>query len=282
MSKVLVLGSKGMLGGQLLKVFGNEAQGWDREDCDVRQFKDLTLKIQAFGPDAIINCVAYNDVDGAESNVEAANILNGELPGQLALISRELDVPVVHFSTNYVFDGKKGEYKEDDVPSPLSVYAASKYKGEQLLQHRAEKFYLIRTAVLFGPPGESTSSKRSFVDLMLDLSEKTDTIKAVNDEVNSVTYVNDLAQAVRILPAQKFPYGIYHFANLGSASWYDLAKEIFSITGKKINLEAVPSSAFKRYAPRPKKAVLLNTKFIAFRPWQVALKEYLSADKLIS
>jgi len=276
--KVLILGSKGMLGGQLMKVFDNEAVGWDRGDADVTEFKDLKLKIEKLKPAVIINCVAYNDVDGAEDNRQAAFKLNADVPGELAKICKNSDIVLVHFSTNYVFDGEKGEYKETDLPNPLGVYAKSKYRGELEIQKIGGKFYIIRTAVLFGPKGESELSKKSFVELMFDKSGKTDTIKLVDDEISSVTYAVDLAVQVKILLEMGKPLGIYHITNSDSASWYDFAREIFNITGKKVNLESVSSKTFPRKAPRPKKTVLLNTKLPKLRPWQEALKEFLISN----
>ncbi len=275
---ILILGSKGMLGQELLRVFGSGAVGWDREECDATKILDFRLKIANLKPSAIINCVAYNDVDGAEVNKDAAFLLNEKVPADLSVICNELDIPLIHFSTNYVFDGEKGEYIETDEPKPQSVYAKSKRAGELTVANTAKKYYLIRTAVLFGQKGQSELSKKSFVELMLSLSEKGGPIKAVSDEVNSLTYVSDLAHAVRTLLGQKFEYGIYHFTNLGSASWYEFAKEIFRIKNISVNLLSVPRAEFPRKAITPKKSVLLNTKFIEFRPWQEALIEFLISN----
>jgi dTDP-4-dehydrorhamnose reductase len=274
--KVLILGSKGMLGGQLMEVF-NEPVGWDKEDVDVTDFESLKQKILVLPdtPKAIINCVAYNDVDGAEENSGAAFALNAEFVGKLAEFCKQLDTVLVHFSTNYVFDGEKGEYGETDTPSPISVYGLSKYQGEQLVQQHASKCYLVRTAVLFGPNGESVHSKKSFIDLMLELAEKQTEIKAVNDEVNSITLVTDLAQAVKYLVNENKDFGIYHITNQGQASWYDIAKDMFFFLGKKITLLPVPATEFPRKAKRPKKAVLLNTKMYQLQTWPNALREYL-------
>jgi dTDP-4-dehydrorhamnose reductase len=161
------------------------------------------------------------------------------------------------------------------LPSPLSVYARSKFGGEQRIAEAGAHAYIVRTAVIFGPKGESDLSKKSFVDLMRDLSEKRDTIQAVSDEINSVTYAPDLAAATKDLLDGLPEPGIYHLTNRGSASWFDLAREIFRITGKAINLVPVPSTHFPRKALRPPKAVLYNTKLPELRPWQEALKEFL-------
>jgi len=276
MDKILILGAKGMLGGQLKRTF-SKALGWDRQDIDITQNDDLRQKIKdlTVKPSVIINCVAYNNVDEAEQKKDLAFKLNFEVVGNLAEICRDLDITLVHFSTNYIFDGEKGEYQEDDIPHPLSVYGESKFKGEQALQKTWHKFYLIRTAVLFGPPGESDLSKKSFVEVMLNLSKENNVIKAVDNEINSLTYAVDLAEAVKKLILEKQPFGIYHITNSGQASWYDYAKEIFKILKKNVKLKPVLASALPRKALRPAKALLLNTKLPPLRLWREALKEFL-------
>jgi dTDP-4-dehydrorhamnose reductase len=186
-----------------------------------------------------------------------------------------MGVPLVHYSTNYVFDGVQGEYRETDAPAPLSAYGRSKWGGEQRIAEAGGQCYIVRTAVIFGPKGESDLSKKSFVDLMLDLSARRDTIQAVADEVNSVTYAPDLAAATSGLLDRLPPPGIYHLTNSGGASWFDLAGEIFRIIGKNVRVLPVPSTHFPRKAARPPKAILHNTKLPQVRPWQAALAEFL-------
>ena len=273
---VLILGAKGTLGGQLMKLYP-QATGWDREDIDVLDFPALRAKVAALqpAPDAVINCVAFNDVDGAEDRPQAAMALNAEFPGRLAQFTAELGLPLVHYSTNYVFDGVRGEYEESDRPAPLSMYGRSKQRGEQSIAEAGGHCYIVRTAVLFGPKGASDLSKKSFVDLMLDISAKRDTIQAVSDEINSITYAPDLAAATRdLLDAAPQP-GIFHAANSGGVSWFDFAQEIFRIAGRKVTVLPVPSTHFPRKATRPAKAILLNTKLPPLRPWQAALAEFL-------
>jgi dTDP-4-dehydrorhamnose reductase len=273
---VLILGCKGTLGGQLMKLYG-EATGWDREDVDVLDFPALRARVLALQPlpQAIVNCVAFNDVDGAEDRPQAAMALNADFPGALAGFTRELGIPLIHYSTNYVFDGVQGEYIETDMPSPLSVYGRSKWGGEQRIAEAAGHHYIVRTAVIFGPKGESDLSKKSFVDLMRDLAAKRDTIQAVADEINSITYAPDLAAATRDLLDRLPAPGIYHVANSGGASWFDVAREIFRITGKSVNVLPVPSTHFPRKALRPPKAILRTTKLAPLRPWEEALAEFL-------
>ena len=279
MTRVLILGAKGTLGGQLLRLYP-KATGWDREDVDVLDFPTLRRKVAGleFLPEAVINCVAFNDVDGAEDRPQQAFALNADVVGNLASLTKELGVPLVHYSTNYVFDGVKGEYAEEDPPAPLSAYARSKRRGEELALASGGQCYVVRTAVIFGPKGLSDLSKKSFVDIMLDLSSKRDTIQAVSDEINSVTYAPDLALHTRGLLETLPPAGVFHLTNSGGASWFDMAREIFRVTGRKVNVLPVPSTHFPRKATRPAKAVLLNSKLPPVRPWQAALAEFLGAS----
>jgi dTDP-4-dehydrorhamnose reductase len=276
--RVLVLGAKGTLGGQLMRLYP-EAIGWDREDVDVLEPAALRSRLDGLGfvPLAVLNCVAFNDVDGAEDHPERAFALNAEFPGRLAQWTKEKGVPLVHYSTNYVFDGARGEYRESDAPSPLSAYGMSKWRGEQLVAANGGQWYVVRTAVMFGPKGASELSKKSFVDLMVDLAAKRDSIEAVADEVNSVTYAVDLAAGTRSLLEAAPPAGIYHVTNRGEASWYDFAREIYRITGKSTTVLPVPSTRFPRKAKRPPRAILLNTQLPPMRTWQDALADFLGS-----
>ena len=139
-----------------------------------------------------------------------------------------------------------------------------------------ERHYVIRTAVIFGPKGPSDLSKRSFVELMTDLASKRDTIQAVDDEINSVTYAPDLARGTQGLLDSGAPFGIYHLTNQGAASWYQMACRVFEFTERKPAVIAVPGSAFPRKAIRPPKAVLLNTKAPPLRDWELALEEFVT------
>jgi dTDP-4-dehydrorhamnose reductase len=276
---ILILGAKGMLGGCLMKAWGAKAVGWDREDFDLTRIEEYETKIASLKPELVVNCVAFNDVDGAESKTETAFLLNAKCVGRLAAVCKKLSLPLLHFSTNYVFAGREAPYLEVNLPDAKSVYGQSKAEGERLALENQPESYIIRTAVLFGPKGESELSKRTFVDMMLELGQKTATIKAVSDEINSLTFAPDLAAAVQAIWEQKPAFGIYHLTNSGHASWYELAKEIFKITGKSIELLPVPASEFPRPATRPYKSVLANTKLPTLRSWQIALKEYLDSGQ---
>ncbi|MBI2485289.1 dTDP-4-dehydrorhamnose reductase [Candidatus Uhrbacteria bacterium] len=273
--KTLILGAKGMLGQELVKAFADhELTAWDREECDV-----LTPvseeKIRSLAPDLIVNAVAYNDVDRAEEEgKELAYKLNAEAPGNLARIARELNTTFVHYGTDFVFDGEKGSYSEEDEPHPISVYGASKLKGEQAVLASGARAYVIRLARLFGKPAVSEGGKKSFVDLMLDLASKKDHLNLVDDEIASPTYALDLARATREI-VEKYPPGLYHAANSGKCSWYEFAKEIFRLKDMVIDISPVSGKMFPRAASRPHDASLVSIKLPLQRLWQEALNEYL-------
>jgi dTDP-4-dehydrorhamnose reductase len=176
-----------------------------------------------------------------------------------------------------VFDGVQGEYTEAGPPAPLSAYGRSKLRGEQLAAASGAWCYVVRTAVIFGPKGASDLSKKSFVDIMLDLSAKRDTLQVVSDEINSLTYAPDLAAGTHRLLGALPPPGIYHLTNSGGASWFDFAREIFRIAERNVTLLPVPSTHFPRKAARPPRAILRNTKLPPLRPWKAALAEFLGA-----
>ncbi|HEV8601715.1 MAG TPA: dTDP-4-dehydrorhamnose reductase [Patescibacteria group bacterium] len=274
---ILILGSDGTLGQELAKVYeGDQLYAWDRSDLDITNETQVAEKISQLKPDLVFNCAAYNDVDKAEEERQLAESVNGSAVGFLARSCASVGAILVHFSSNYVFEGARAEgYNEDDLPSPISTYGKSKLMGEIELQKNSEKFYLIRTAWLYGR-SNTASGKKSFVEKMLELSDQEESIDAIEDEFGNPTLARDLAQATAALVAEKKPFGIYHLTNAGIASWFDWAKEIFTINDIKAKLAAVPASKFARRAQRPKYGTLNNTKYIELRPWTEALKEYLS------
>ncbi len=280
---VLILGAKGMLGQTFVRAFHDaEVFAWDREECDITDAALVAKKIGELQPALIINAAAYNDVDGAEKDATMANTINGDAVGYLASAAASVGATLVHYSTDYIFDGRKKEgYREDDIPSPISEYGKSKFLGEQKIityNLKPITYYLIRTSRLFGKQG---SGKKSFIDLVLDLTQKKDTLEVVDEELSSPTYVEDLAQRTRKMIEQKKPSGIYHMTNSGVCTWYGFTEEIFKqahelgLLVKMPIVVPVPSSRFPRPAKRPAYSQLLNTKLSPLRPWQEALRDYL-------
>ncbi len=285
---IIILGGNGMLGQDLAEVFKESSPLiWDREDLDITDKDVVQATIQEHQPQLVINAAAYNFVDDAEEEkgFEAALKVNADGPKYLAQACKDNDAVFVHYSTDYVFDGKSIEgYEEYDEPSPKSNYAISKLQGEEhvtafMLEAR---MYVIRTCRLFGNAGSGEDTKQSFVDLMLSLAKKKDSLDVVDEEVASPTYSMDLAQQTKLLLSEhQYPSGIYHMTNSGSCTWYEFAKEIFAQAGNDIPVNPVTADAFPRPAHRPAYSVLLNTKLPPMRSWQDALRAYLQSKDLL-
>ncbi|MFZ1720853.1 MAG: dTDP-4-dehydrorhamnose reductase [Candidatus Moraniibacteriota bacterium] len=281
--KVLILGSQGMLGQELMRVYGEdpgyEVVGWDRDEIDLADFGVAETKIREYAPDIIVNAVAYNAVDLCEENEEEyrkAILLNAEMPRFLAKLAREINATWLHYSTDYVFDGTNEEgYSETATPNPISRYGVSKYTGERAVIEGGGKYYLVRLSKLFGKPATSAVGKKSFFEKMKGLAQTNHELQAVDDELSCFTYAPDLAVATKVMIQHVVPYGIYHLVNEDPATWYEATKELFRLAKKDVIVKPVPASAFPRPAKRPHCSILRNTKFIPFRPYTEALAEFL-------
>jgi dTDP-4-dehydrorhamnose reductase len=274
--KVLIVGAQGMLGAQLQKVFiDHELVCCDRDEIDITKVDQVEQKVLEIKPDLIINSAAYNDVDNCESHFEIAQAVNIDGPINLAKAAQKVGAVFVHYSSDYVFEGTKEEgYSEIDHPNPISKYGESKLGGEKVLEY-CDKAYVIRTSRLFGAPAKSEGAKKSFVDVMVSLAEKRDTLDVVDEEFSNPTYVNDLAAQTRVLIDGNYDYGIYHGVNEGACTWFEFAKQIFVISGKNVTINPVSSDKFPRPAKRPAYSSLINTKLPKLRHWREALEEYL-------
>ncbi|MGL4606006.1 MAG: dTDP-4-dehydrorhamnose reductase [Eubacteriaceae bacterium] len=280
--KVLLTGCHGQLGREL-SIQLNEKKinfcGVDLPEFDITNKEIIKKKIRDEKPTVIINCGALTNVDGCETQKELAMRVNAIGPKYLAEIARDLDITLVQVSTDYVFDGNGIKengvlrpYIESDPTDPKTVYGESKAEGERFVRTIAPKYFIIRTAWLYGDGG-------NFVKTMLELAEKYPKLTVVNDQIGSPTSTVDLAKAMIDL-IQTNHYGIYHGTCEGQCSWYDFAVEIFKLSNIKIPVEPVTSQEFVRPAPRPHYSVLENKgledlELNTFRPWQVALVEYL-------
>ena len=281
--KVIILGAKGMLGQELARVFSAnesyEVLAWDREELDITDNVQAERKIISQKPNIIINAAAYNAVDKAEEDekeFELAKKLNAQTPKNLAKIAKKAGAVFVQYVTDYLFDGRKGQYDEKDVPNPISNYGISKAIGEKNVQEVGGKYYLVRTSKLFGEPAQSADAKKSFFEVMLNLTKEKDELKVIDDEKSCFTYVPDLASATKKLVEGKFDFGVYHLVNENPATWLEGVSELFKIAGIK-NVKVLPVSAeeFPRAAKRASSTVLLNTKFPKLRSYQAALREWL-------
>ena len=282
--KILILGAKGNLGQQLVKTFSadNEVIAWDRGEIDITDRELIFKKTADLKPELVINAAAYNAVDKCETSDEEYDLakkINIDGPKFLAEACLEVGAILVHYSTNYVFEGKKKRgYNETDEPKPINRYGKSKYHGEKRileLSGRGLKWYLIRTSKLFGSKTESEMAKQSFFDIMLEQARTQPSLEVVDEELSCYTYTPDLAKATKELVDAGRGYGIYHLTNSGSCTWYSAAVELFKLAGIKIEVKPITGEKLVRPAKRPKYSELLNTKFTPMRDYQEALREYL-------
>jgi len=299
--KILLLGHRGMLGSDLMQKFilEHEVIGMDQAEINIVSAVECNQAVQETLPDVVINAAAYTNVDGCETDRETCFAVNTEAVKNIALACRDRNIPLVHFSTDYVFDGKtKRPYEEDDPCNPINVYGESKLKGERYLRSITENHLLIRTSWLFGNHGknfveailEKANAKKYIQETMekkKTRARKPSTLEVVEDQVGSPTYTRDLAAAVDLL-LQKNARGVFHVTNRGTCSWYQFAVQILKEAGfDNINVVPIPSDRLQRPAQRPAYSVLSSRKFMnatgkAMQPWQLALQDYLKNRKIHS
>ncbi len=270
---ILVVGANGMLGCDLIALLGGRGQGVDIADIDITSPESVVKVIGKLKPKVVINCAAYTDVDGCESNTETAMSVNGEGVGYLAMTCRDIGALLVQISTDYVFDGGKGTpYVEDDAPCPLSVYGESKLAGEMNAAFCPDHL-IVRTQWLYGLHG------KNFVETMLRLGAEKDELTVVDDQIGSPTWTVDLARAIIAL-IDSGRRGTYHAANSEYCSWNDFAKAIFEEAGLNVSVKPMTTTELNRPANRPLYSTLDCAKLAGDtgfqpQPWRSALQEYL-------
>jgi len=270
---ILVVGAKGMLGADLLSLLGERGRGVDLPEIDITDLVSVQRVLTALKPSVVVNCAAYTDVDGCESNSDTAMQVNAEGVAFLAMISREIGAKLVQVSTDYVFDGSKGSpYREDDLPRPLNVYGESKLAGELNVDVNPDNL-VVRTQWLYGLQG------KNFVETMLRLATEKDRLSVVDDQIGAPTWTVDLAKGMIAL-IDAGCRGTYHVANSGSTSWNGFARAIFSEAGLAVQVEAMTTEQLNRPARRPLQSTLDCSKLTAdtgltLQPWQDALRHYL-------
>ncbi len=281
--KIALLGSTGMLGSKMaevLKKAGHELLTPPRAEVDLNRPEQIQSLFKTHSFEALVNCAGASKVDACEEETAAmaAFQVNGAAAGHLAHWCKTTQRILVHFSTDYVFDGERSEpYKETDEPSPVNVYGETKWVGEKLIQEEGPFFYLIRTSWLFGSNGPN------FVKTIAGLLRTKSRIEVVTDQVGGPTYTGDLAQFILELMAKKADPGLYHFANQGYTSWNGFAQEIRKLIGSSCEVAPVLSRDVVRPAKRPANSRFDLTKAARavghdFRPWQDALKDYLTKE----
>lgn len=293
-SKLLVFGA-GQLG-QELKYLLSQSPSFDLAIYDypvgdITSLEKVTKLAQEEGPQFIINAAAYTAVDKAESDEANAFAVNATGPHNLALLAKNLDIPLIHVSTDYVFSGDANEpYQTDDLANPQSSYGRTKLAGEWAVQALWPKHFIIRTAWVYSVFGNN------FVKTMLRLGEERDELKIVGDQIGSPTNARDLAQGIIDLclsveqssqevsgaELQSAPYGIYHYTNSGECSWYDFASEIFRLAKERglktpSTVKPIKTEEYPTPAKRPAYSVLSldkMSKLSQIRPWEKGLKDF--------
>jgi dTDP-4-dehydrorhamnose reductase len=279
--KVLLIGANGQLGSDLFRVFqtaGDTVVPVAHAQVDVCSADQVAGIMAETKPDVVVSTAAFHKVEECEEKPALAFQVNGTGAMNLALACQRSGAVLAHFSTDYVFDGKKNaEYEETDLPSPLNVYGASKVVGEHLIAAYAERRFVIRTCGLYGVAG-SRGRGGNFVETMLKKAVAGDAIRVVDDQVLTPTYTGDLAEATRQLILTG-SYGLYHVSSEGQCSWYEFTRYIFECAGLDAKLSPVSSSEFASPVKRPANSVLSKAKFrklgLSIPTWKDALPRYL-------
>lgn len=279
-----VLGAAGQLGRDLCPRLEGEVVSLSRTSApavDLARAESLRLLFDELRPDVVVNCAAYNFVDKAESEPEAAFAVNAWGVRELARLCAERDCRLVHFSTDYVFGleaTRRQPWTESDAPGPVSVYGLSKLAGEYLVRSLCPRHLVIRTCGLYGVWG-SGGKGGNFVETMLRLAGLGKPLRVVDDQICTPSYTVDVAEAtVALLKSERS--GLYHLTNSGSCTWYELARTIFELSGVSANLTPIPSSDYPVPARRPAYSVLAHTALNdagvpSPRSWREALAAYL-------
>jgi dTDP-4-dehydrorhamnose reductase len=275
--KVLVTGSAGMLGQDLVSVLGKTCAVLPhaRRDGDITDVEAIRRRFQQVRPDVVIHAAAFTAVDECERQPELAMRVNGEGARNVALACAEIGAGMVYISTDYVFDGEKSEpYVESDTPNPINVYGQSKLAGERYVANSVEPYWIVRISWLFGRGG------KNFVESILAQARRGGPLRVVSDQIGAPTYTVDLAGKIGQL-IQSPHYGIFHVTNQGFCSWFDFAREILRQAGlETVPLSPIASGESKRPARRPKNSCLAPRRLEAsglglLPPWQDALARYL-------
>ncbi len=271
---ILVVGGQGMLGTDLLALLGERGRGVDLPEIDITDIRSVQKVLTTLKPHLVVNCAAYTDVDGCEANAETAMQVNGEGVAFLALVTRDIGATLVQVSTDYVFDGGKGQpYRENDPPQPLNIYGESKLAGELNTDINPDHL-LVRTQWLYGLHG------KNFVETMLRLGREKERLAVVDDQIGAPTWTVDLARGIVAL-LDAGCRGTYHIANSGATSWNGFARAIFEESGMAVQVDPMTTEQLNRPARRPLHSTLDCGRLVADtgftpQPWREALKRYLN------
>jgi dTDP-4-dehydrorhamnose reductase len=287
--KLLITGAKGQLGMQIHSILDKgkselgeiddlyinaEIRYVSHDELDITNLKDVNGYIAKYKPDVIINCAAYTNVDKCESDTDNAFKVNAIGPRNLAMAAQKISAKLLHVSTDYVFNGIGNKpFKEYDIPQPISVYGKTKLMGEQYIRENCNKYFIVRTAWLYGKYG------KNFVYTIMNAAKEKGHLEVVNDQRGNPTYAEDLAYHILKLILTD-EYGIYHCIGNGECSWYDFACKIIEYAGIKCTIAPITSDKIKRAAKRPSYSSLDNMMLRCtigdeMRNWEDALKAFI-------
>lgn len=286
MKKILVTGCNGQLGRAINKEYRDDAVELINTDvvagdgivaCDITSIDHVMTLVKEKKPDVIINCAAHTNVDKCEEQWDLAYKINAIGPRNLSIAARETGAKLIHVSTDYVFEGNGTRpYTEFDAPNPVSAYGKTKYEGEKFVKDFADRYFILRTAWLYG-------DGKNFVKTMLKLSETHDEVSVVKDQLGSPTSAVELAKMIHYLePTEN--YGLFHATCEGDTNWADFTEEIFALAGKKTKVNHVTSKQYKEMNPaaanRPAYSILEDymiklTSDFRMADWHDALKVYM-------
>ena len=275
--KYLILGSNGQLGKQFtveLTARNERVISPDEKECDITNFDSLARCIEEIAPTVILNCAAYNAVETAEEQPEIAHLVNGKAVDHIASLAKLHRIFLVHYSTDYVFDGKKGDlYTEADRPNPLNIYGKSKLEGEEAVLRHGGSFLLFRTSWVFG------NGPQNFIHKFLQWSRKTRIIKLSADEVSVPTSTADLV-GLTLDSIGRGLTGLFHLTNSGYASRYEVGKLVAETLSLENLLIPVPMNSFASSVPRPAFTAMSNARLRQhlgkpIREWRSAVEQFL-------
>ncbi|WP_196887009.1 dTDP-4-dehydrorhamnose reductase [Aureivirga sp. CE67] len=282
--KILITGASGQLGNCLKELADSFKQFAfyfkSSKDLDITNIEDLERDFTENQYDYCINCAAYTAVDQAESDVENAEKVNVLGSKNLAEVSKKNKTVLIHISTDFVFDGNKNTpYVENDVTNPLGVYGKTKLEGELAIQNVLESYFILRTSWLYSEFGNN------FMKSMIRLGTDRDELGIIYDQIGTPTYAMDLAKFILyLIQNKKQDFGVYHFSNLGAASWYDFAKAIFEYENIEVKVNVIRTEQYPTPAERPKFSVMDKNKILTtfdfqIPYWRESLKECLYKNK---
>jgi len=277
--KILLIGSSGQMGTAIEKVCkrkGIECIGLTHQDLEITAFDAVKEAVEKNKPDAVINMAALLAINEGELEPQRAFNVNATAVSNLAKVCEKNGITLVQPGTHAIFDGtKEGPYTEDDPPDPTSIYSVSKYVGECFARNICTRYYIPRFPTLFGP---RRSGNKGFVDKMSDRIKKGEELRVADDKIDSPTYTLDAAETVVSILEKEKPFGVYHIANSGIASYYDLIAKLIEILEADANLVRAKDKDFPALGYKPLRTAIKSVKLEPLRSWQDALYEYVTEE----